>query len=104
MDIRIKHGDRLDIRRYVTSAVCPACGVDFRDRIRCISHLSDRRRPACADYVRQFVPAMSDSEVLRLDTKDRVLRREARRKGHTHHIALLPARRPDGSVTGRVSA
>ena len=90
---RVKHGDRLDIRRYVSGSVCPACGTDYRERIRCIAHLSDRRRPACAVWVKQAVTPLPDDEVRTLDEADKVLRREAWRQGHTHHIGKAPARR-----------
>ena len=88
---RVKHGDRLDIRRYVAGSLCPSCGVDFRERIRCISHLSDRRRPTCPTWVKQNVTPLPEAEVRRLDVADKVLRREAWRQGHTHHIARAPA-------------
>ena len=100
---RAKHGDRLDIRRYVRNSTCPACGTDYRDRLRCIAHLSDRRRPRCAEWVRINVSPMSGSEVSAFDAIDRQLRREAWRKGHTHHIAKLPALRPNGQVVGKIA-
>ena len=101
---RMKHGDRLDIRRYVRNAVCPCCGTDFRDRLRYISHLSDRRRPSCALWVKSSVRPMPDSDLAKLDEVDRKLRTEAQRRGHTCHIAVVPARRQDGRIIGRVSS
>ena len=101
---RARHGDRLDIRRYIRTAVCPACGTDFRDRRRCIGHLSDRRRPACADLVRCQVAPMPDPEVKRLNEIDKTLRRDAWRKGRSTHIATQPARRSDGRVLGRIAS
>ena len=101
---RVKHGDRLDIRRFVRDSVCPACATDYRERIRCIAHLSDRRRPACADWVQRNVPPLSDAELQKLDEVDRALRRSAWRQGHTHHIAKLPAIRKNGRAIGRISA
>ncbi len=100
---RVKHGDRLDIRRYISDSVCPACGTDYRERLRCIAHLSDRRRPGCAEWVRQNAARLSDEEVSKLDEVDREMRRMAWRQGHTHHIAKLPAIRHDGTVIGRRS-
>ena len=49
-------------------------------------------------------PKLSDSEVQRLDALDRVARQNARRAGHTHELAKMPAKRADGSIVGRVSA
>ena len=34
---RAKHGDKLGIRMYVPSAVCPCCGNNYRQRLRCIA-------------------------------------------------------------------
>ncbi len=45
---------------------------------------------------------MGEPELNKLDNLDKVLRREAMRKGKTHHLAKLPAVRRDGRVTGRV--
>jgi hypothetical protein len=101
---RTKHGDRLDIRRFVRDSVCPACGTDYRDRLRCIAHLSDRRRCACADWVRVNTAPMPDAQVREIDLADTQLRREAWRHGHTAHIAKLPALRADGRVIGRIAA
>ncbi len=100
---RAKHGDRLGIRRYVRTPVCPACGTDYRERLRCISHLPDRRRPACAEWVRYNVAPMPDDQLRHLDEVDKNLRREAWRQGHTHHIAKLPALRPNGKAIGKTS-
>jgi hypothetical protein len=101
---RAKHGDRLDIRRYVRTPVCPCCGTDYRERLRCIAHLSDKRRPGCADWVRGSVVPMPDPEVKRLDEIDKVLRTETSWMGRSTHIAKQPARRSDGRVVGRISA
>ena len=88
------HGDRLDLRRYVASSVCPACGTDYHERLRCISDLSHKRQPKCAVWIRALVEPLPDAEVARLDAIDRVLRREPWRQGHTHHIAVRPSIRP----------
>ena len=101
---RTKHGDRLDIRRYIRTSVCPACGTDYRERLRCIAHLSDRRRPVCAGWVKHHVVPMAESQVKQLDEVDKVQRRAAWQAGHSTHIAKLPARRGDGRVVGRISA
>ena len=100
---RIKHGDRLDIRRFVHSATCPACGTDFRDRLRCIAHLSDRRRPACAIWFKSNVVPLEDQRLLELNSADTLLRREAFKKGCSHHRAKLPAVRRDGRIVGHMA-
>ena len=101
---RVKHGDRLDLKRFIAGSTCPACGTDYRDRLRCLQHLSDRRRPLCATWVRANVAPLPAFQVAKLDEVDRALRRDARRKGHTHHISILPALRSDGSIVGRLSS
>jgi hypothetical protein len=100
---RAKHGDRLGIKNYLPSAVCPACGIDFRDRLRCIAHVSDRRRPKCREWLLENLTPITDKAVLgRLDTTDREMRRRAQRDGRSHHAASLPALRPNGRAIGRV--
>ena len=100
---RAKHGDRLGIRNYLSSAVCPACQTDFRDRLRCLAHVSDRRRPRCRDYILANCRPVADQELLaHLDAQDRLLRRLGRRDGRFHHIARDPARTADGRIVGRV--
>ena len=99
---RAKHGDRLGIRRHVAGAVCPHCLTDFRQRLRCLAHLSDRRRPLCREWVVNNVASLPDAEVKRLDEIDRTLRRVAQREGRSHHVASLPATSQGGNIAGRV--
>ena len=101
---RAKHGVRNDIRLFVSSAVCPACGINFQQRLRCIAHLSDKRRPKCTAWVRDNVKQISRALSLKLDEKDASLRLAAQRAGRTRHIASLPARTKNGNIVGRVSS
>eukprot|EP00973_Karenia_brevis_P066405 9228554-Karenia_brevis.AAC.1 len=98
---RAKHGDRLGIRLYVPSAECPCCGTNFRQRLRCLAHLSDRRGPKCREWVMANCPPMSAADGARLDAIDTELRRTAQRARRGHHIARLPAMHPDGSIVGQ---
>ena len=100
---RIKHRDRFDIRRYVHNAICLACGTDFKEQLRCIAHMSDKRRPVCASWAKLHVQPLDGKRLLELDKADTVLRREAFKNGYSHHRARLPAVRRDGRVTGCVS-
>ena len=90
---RAKHGSRLDIQDYVPTARCPACGKDFRERVRLASHLSDRRRPACRDWVKTHCARLPPEKARELRKEDSVLRRKAQQSGHSHHLAGLPVLR-----------
>ena len=100
---RAKHGVRLHIKRFIGSAVCPSCGTDFKDRLRCIRHVSDRRRTKCAEWILENGSQLSEVTLKALDAVDTGLRREAQRAGRTNHIAVAPARNACGKVVGRVS-
>lgn len=96
------HGVRTPVRLYVSGSVCPVCRSDFRDRLRCIAHLTDSRRPRCrtsllgGDY-----PALPLDRAAELDEADKVARRAAWRSGHTHALADLPATSVSGKPFGR---
>lgn len=101
---RAAHGKRNAIREYVATAKCLCCGTDFVQRIRCLVHFSDRRRPRCRQWVLQHMPKLSSTTVTELDAVDSELRREAQRAGRTHVIARGCARNNDGKVVGRAAA
>ena len=101
---RVKHLKRNIIREFVPSAVCPCCQTDFVQRVRCLAHLSDRRRPRCRDWVLRHCRRLSPATVVRLDQADRELRRAAQRSGRSHVIAKGAARNSSGRVVGRASA
>ena len=88
---RVRHRVRLGIKAYLHTAQCPCCGVDLRERARLLAHLSDRRRPWCARWVRRHVPPMSRSALAKLDEELRVARLEGRRAGCSHPRAVRPA-------------
>jgi hypothetical protein len=93
--------------RYYADAkgICPICKTDFKSRIRCLAHLSDRRRTKCSDMILESgVSKLSQAIVDKLDMADRTFRREAHQSGHTHPIAQKPATRHNGRVVGRVCA
>ena len=69
---RAKHGHRLAIKSYIDgSGTCPCCGTRFRSRLRCIAHLSDRRRPRCADWVLANCVPLDPSTLETLAERDR---------------------------------
>eukprot|EP00973_Karenia_brevis_P061236 8515083-Karenia_brevis.AAC.1 len=102
---RMKHGLRNMMRYYISGPVCPVCETDFQDRIRCLAHVSDCRRSKCRGELLSGSFAMLDEDqVCQLDEIDARLRKEARRSGRTHHIAVEAARTVDGKITGRVTS
>ena len=100
---RTKHGVRNDIRLYVQNAVCPCCLTDFQQRLRCIAHLSDPRRPKCRSWILENVVQIPDAVARKLDLQDNELRKAARRAGRSHHIANGTAKNALGSIVGRVA-
>jgi len=100
---RRKHGDRMQVRRYVGSSVCPCCGVDFRQRSRTLAHLGDRRRPKCLQWTLEHAPRISQQLCEKLDKEDAEQRKAAQRQGHSHVLARLPARTAEGKIAGRPS-
>ena len=100
---RAKHGERLTSREFIKSSICPSCGTDYRQRLRCLAHISDRRRPKCAEWVLANCKKLPAKVVAKLDPTDLELRKQAQRLGRSHHIADLPAMTSRGCVTGRVS-
>jgi len=101
---RSKHKQLSEFRFYVDAdGKCPVCHTTFNSRIRCLAHLSDRRRTKCAGQIRAGIFCkIPEATVLQLDLADREARREAQRSGHSHPLAQKPATRHDGRVTGRV--
>ena len=98
---RSKHGARSEFRKFVPSSVCPACGTYFSTRVRCLGHISDNRRPKCADWLLKHGTAVPPATLVRLDETDRVHRREAQQQGLSGPRATAPARNAQGRVIGR---
>ncbi len=103
---RTKHKVLCQWRYYADEkGICPICKTDFKSRIRCLAHLSDRRRTKSSDKILESgVSKLSQAIVDKLDLADRTFRREAHQSGHTHPIAQKPATRHNGRVVGRVCA
>ena len=98
--IRAKHGVRSPFRERIATSICPCCGVDFRQRVRLLNHLGDKRRPRCATFVLAHCPLLSPERVASLDQDDRLARRSAQRAGRSQIRAVEPALRADGRVCG----
>ena len=102
MHQRTKHTLRCPARLYVDeSAICPICKTDFKQRLRCIAHLSDSRRTKCWDQLMQLAPPpLPAQRVEELDLADREARKTAKRKGHTHPLAVGSAATRAGKCIG----
>ncbi|CAK0880854.1 unnamed protein product [Prorocentrum cordatum] len=75
---RAVHGVRNEARRYVSAdGVCPLCHKDFRQRFRCIRHLSGSPPNACTEMLRSgAVEPLPNDLVESLDSADRALCRK----------------------------
>ena len=103
---RTKHKVLVPQRHYADeNGVCPVCSTGFNTRLRLLAHLCDSRRPKCWDRIcaqPTNFERLSDERTLELDAADRVSRREARRAGYSHPIAIGPARTEAGKLIGHV--
>ena len=87
------------VTQYIgDTSVCPACGTDFRTRLRLITHAcedrvrSKRTRVSCFQQILDMnLPPVATNELHRLQAIDRQARLSARKRGRTHEIATLPA-------------
>ena len=100
--LRAKHKQRTGMRFFASSdGVCQACLTSFSCRTRLICHLTDARRPKCRNWLEQHGVPLSSCIVQALDGRDRALRKEARRLGHTQPLSRGPAKLANGKLQGR---
>jgi hypothetical protein len=98
------HGVRNTMVYYAgADGICPSCMTTFASRLQLLGHLSDTRRPRCANYAIAHCARMSDSTVNLLDVSDRAARKVAYKTGRTHAIVKAPAKNASGRVVGRLS-
>jgi hypothetical protein len=104
---RTKHGLRVPQRYFADKAgYCQVCGTCFHTRLRLLAHLCDTRRAQCwsrfctdpASYTK-----LSQQQVDFLDQIDQDMRKQARKRGHTHAIAVGSAKSADGKRIGHVT-
>ena len=93
--------------RYFCSASgkCQVCATSVSSRWRLVRHLSDYRRPACRDALLRSpgsFSCLSDATVRKLDDQDRLLRREARRNGHSQILLSSGPTTRAGKRVGRI--
>ena len=95
------HKQRSNLRCYLdASAICPICPVQFGSRIRCLAHVSERRKRgtsqalSCRERLELGEAPMLDSSLIAaLDEIDRRLRFEARKSGRAQPLVLVKATR-----------
>ena len=100
---RTAHKQRSGLRCFLdASAICPVCKTQFGSRIRCLAHVSERRKRgasqtqalSCRERLERgdvvpLEPSLLDS----LDEIDRKLRADARRAGRAQPLVLVKASR-----------
>jgi len=98
---RKKHGDTCAVNKYIDDvSLCPVCLTDFHSRVRLITHLSDTRvrsktrLTSCNAVFLASKPPIVQQDVLeRCMARDRCVRAQASKQGHTHEIATVPCKR-----------
>ena len=87
---------------------CPVCKVEFHSRSRLIKHLlearvrSKTRLESCRDAFLNANPArVGRDEFARLEAEDVQLTRKARKMGHSHVLADVPAKACAPSILKR---
>ena len=96
---RIVRGERSMVKQYVGTNMCPACGVLFSMRLRCIAHATDKRvrvkrAQSCFSLLcTGLFPKVDPATLVELDQQDTRYRREASRAGLTLPRAVARIRR-----------
>jgi hypothetical protein len=112
---RVRHAFRNQLKKYVDeSGKCPVCHVQFSSRLRCIAHVSEKRKRARSAPTTSCREALmggafmsvSDDLLNAFDERDKLSRRDAVRVGRTQPKAAYTASRariraqPDGCSAG----
>jgi hypothetical protein len=101
---RTKHVERSAIIQYIAdTSVFPVFKVDFQSRLRLVTHASDSRirsktRGTCCrnEILHGAFPLVPEDELTRLNLRDRDGRRAAAKAGHSHEMARVSAKKPQG--------
>ena len=99
------HGYRDPVRLFLHGdGVCPVSRSPFHSRLRAIAHVNDRRNKVCKPSLLSGEFAQIPAELTsKLDECERICRKEARRDGHSHPIAVQSARKANGKRVGFVT-
>ena len=102
--MRTKHGAKAPQRIFcLPDGVCQVCKTQFRSRLRLLAHLCDSRRTKCWDTICSSPSSynrLSSAQCTELDSLDNVQRRDARRAGHSHALAVGQAYTASGRAIG----
>ena len=94
-----KHRIKCDVSKFIGHVTrCPACQVEFHERVRLIRHLSERRirskhrTETCSQVIlsNAFAP-VSAPNLYKLELKDAEKRKQARRMGFSSVLSTQPA-------------
>ena len=85
------HGHRRAVRFFCTGSVCPACGVDWHTRWRCLWHMT-RCTPCARAWQSGELEPFSEEAVQEADLRDRVQLTSQRRRGITDFAGPPPLR------------
>jgi hypothetical protein len=87
------HGVRRAARRFVSSGVCPACGLDFVTRARAIYHLQISSKQCRARMDAGELQQISPDIAAAIDKLDTAAAKASRREGHPTPLATAPGPR-----------
>jgi len=99
--MRSKHKVTSPLNKYIdTSGICPVCRTNFFSRTRVLAHVSETRvrnktgRKTCRQkLLAGDFPEITSTIFADAAIASRTERREAQRRGRTHTLATIPAKR-----------
>ena len=106
---RILHKVKSPIPLYIDdSGICPACNVNLYCRAKVVTHACEVRyrsktdKLRCCDVILSgVVPKIDASLFVRLEDRDRILKRNAKSSGRSHVISIKPACRVSSAAANR---
>ncbi len=86
-------GRYAELKKFVCSGVCPVCGVNYHQRLRCLQHLSKQPSPCRTVIETGGIPELTGEAQAAADAEDLAHRRQAR-LACRHVLAGPPSVRP----------
>ena len=83
---RTKHAHRNPVSKFIdASGICPSCQTNYHTRLRVLSHVTDKRRLTCRNYILAGnCTITTEQELQKCVITDRAARLQAQRAGRTH--------------------